>query len=141
MNFPLDANLDWSGLVVMDLDECLQRLRSEPVGRLGLVDRGEPVILPVNYALDGRSVVFRTAHGSKLAAAIMQAPVCFEVDGWDTMDHSGWSVLVKGIADEVLDDDEIARLAELPTRPWSHPELRVNWVRIMPEEITGRRVA
>lgn len=141
MNFPIDANLDWSGLVVMGLDECLDRLREEPVGRLGLVDHGEPVILPVNYALDGRSIVFRTAHGSKLAAAIMQAPVCFEVDGWDTMDHTGWSVLVKGIADEVLDDGEIARLSELPTRPWSHPDLRVNWVRIMSEEITGRRVA
>jgi len=134
-------NLDWSGLVVLDIDECYAHLRDEPVGRLGLVDRGEPVILPVNYLVDGRSIVFRTARGSKLAAAAMRAPVCLEIDGWDGLEHSGWSVLVKGMADEVVDESECARLATLPTRPWSHPDLRTNWVRIMAEEVTGRRIS
>ena len=71
---------------------------------------------------------------------MMQRPVCFEVDHWDTMSHTGWSVLAKGVADEVLDAEEIAQLERLPVRPWSRPDLRDHWVRIMVEELTGRRV-
>jgi len=141
MDTSTSPNLDWSGLVIMATEECYARLRDEPVGRLGFVDRGEPVILPVNYAVDGRSIVFRTAQGSKLAAAAMGAPVCLEIDRWEGLEHSGWSVLVKGLADQVLDDGEIDRLAGLPTRPWSHPDLRTSWVRIMVEEVTGRRLS
>ena len=36
--------------------------------------------------------------------------------------------------------DEIARLERLPVRPWSRPDLRDHWVRIMVEELTGRRI-
>lgn len=141
MDATTPTNLDWSGLVIMDIEECYARLRDEPVGRLGFVDRGEPVILPVNYAVDGRSIVFRTAQGSKLGAAIMRAPVCLQIDSWEGLEHSGWSVLVKGWADEVLDESDQARLATLPARPWSRPDLRTHWVRLLPEEVTGRRVA
>jgi hypothetical protein len=57
------------------------------------------------------------------------------------MTHSGWSVLAKGVADEVLDTAEIERLEQLPVRPWSRPDLRDHWVRIMVEELTGRRIS
>jgi len=134
------ASLDWSGLVVLDLDDCYRRLEREPVGRLGFVDQGEPVILPVNFAVDGRSLVFRTGHGSKLAAAIMQRPVCLEVDGWDAVEHEGWSVLAKGTAEEVVDEATIEHFQTLPVQPWSSPELRVHWVRVLPSEVSGRRI-
>jgi nitroimidazol reductase NimA-like FMN-containing flavoprotein (pyridoxamine 5'-phosphate oxidase superfamily) len=140
MTAELHASLDWSGLEMIDLDECYRYLGSCPVGRLGFVDRGEPVILPVNYALDGKSVVFRTGPGSKLALGMMQRPVCLEIDSWDLLEHSGWSVLVKGVADEVIDDTQIDHLETLPLRPWSRPDLRRSWVRIMVEEVTGRKI-
>lgn len=131
---------DWSGLELLSDDDCRSLLAATAVGRLGFVERGGPVILPVNYTVDGRSIVLRTGEGSKLSTAMMQRPVCFEIDDWDPVAHTGWSVLAKGVSDEVLDDDEIARLDRLPVRPWSRPDLRSHWIRIMVEELTGRRI-
>lgn len=136
----LHASLDWSGLAILDADQCFAHLRTQAVGRLGFVDRAEPVILPVNYALDGRSIAFRTGQGSKLAAALMGQPVCLEIDQWDSFDHTGWSVLAKGVARSVEDEAVIARLELLPVRPWSRPDLRREWVQIMVEEISGRQI-
>lgn len=39
-----------------------------------------------------------------------QKPICLEIDSWDLMGHTGWSVLAKGVADLIMDDDEIERL-------------------------------
>lgn len=141
MTHELHASLDWSGLVILDEEECYAHLRREPVGRLGFVDRAEPIILPVNYAVDGRSIVFRTGQGSKLASALMAQPVCLEIDGWDGLAHTGWSVLVKGVAEAVDDEAVTAHLDELPVRPWSRPDLRCEWVRIMVEEVSGREIS
>jgi len=140
MTDELHAGLDWSGLAIIDLETCYERLRHSPIGRLGFVDRGEPVILPVNFAVDARSIVFRTGHGSKLSIAIMQQPVCLEVDAWDLLAHTGWSVLVKGRAEEVVDQPSIDRFDALPVRPWSSPDLRSHWIRIGVEEISGRQI-
>ena len=140
MTDELHAALDWSGLAIMDIDECYEALDGQPIGRLGFVDQGAPVILPVNFTTDGRTIVFRTGQGSKLAAAIMESPVCLEVDGWDPVAHTGWSVLVKGTAEEIVDDTTIAHLATLPVRPWSRPDLRWHWVRVRVDEVSGRRV-
>jgi nitroimidazol reductase NimA-like FMN-containing flavoprotein (pyridoxamine 5'-phosphate oxidase superfamily) len=136
----LHASLDWSGLVILDEDECYEHLRNEPVGRLGLIDRGEPLILPINFAVDGRSIVFRTGQGSKLSSALMGESVCLEIDHWDRLAHTGWSVVVKGSADLVRDEAETSRLDELPVRPWTSPDLRRDWVRIVVDEVTGRRI-
>jgi len=131
---------DWSGLEVLSVDQCHELLASTAVGRVGFVDAGSPMILPVNFTMDGRAVVFRSAPGSKLAAAMLQRPVAFEVDDWDPVNHTGWSVLATGVADLVDDPDETARLERLPVRPWSRPDLRDQWVRVMVEELTGRRL-
>jgi len=105
------------------------------------VEAGEPLILPVNFAVDGRSLVFRTGRGSKLAAAIMEQAVCLEVDAFDTLEHAGWSVLVRGIAEEVVDAAQIEHFDTLPVMPWSRPDLRSHWVRILPQEVSGRELA
>ena len=131
---------DWSGLEVLSYEACLTLLREASVGRLGFIEQGSPIILPVNFTMDRSAVVFRTGAGSKLSTAMMQRPVCFEIDSWDTMRHTGWSVLAKGVADEVLDDDRIERLDSLPVRPWARPDVRDHWVSIMVEDLTGRRI-
>ncbi|MGB6059458.1 MAG: pyridoxamine 5'-phosphate oxidase family protein [Microthrixaceae bacterium] len=135
-----ELNLDWTGLEVLGSEECFQLLRNTVVGRIGFVESGGPVILPVNFAVDGRAVVFKTGEGSKLSAALMQEPVCLEIDSWDTMSHTGWSVLAKGVADVVLDPDETDRLELLPVQPWTRPDVRSHWVRVMIEDLTGRRI-
>jgi nitroimidazol reductase NimA-like FMN-containing flavoprotein (pyridoxamine 5'-phosphate oxidase superfamily) len=47
----------------------LERLQTAPVGRLAFVNAGEPVVFPVNQAVDGVDIVFRTLWGSKLQVA------------------------------------------------------------------------
>jgi len=133
-------NLDWAGLTVLRVEECVDKLRAAPVARLGFVDAGEPVILPVNIAWHDGSIIFRTAHGSKLGAAMMGYPVCVQVDAWDAMEHRGFSVLAKGTAEEVVDDESIAEFERLPVRPWSRPDLRTHWVRVRVNDLTGRAI-
>jgi hypothetical protein len=60
--------------------------------------------------------------GSKLAAALRGAPVAFEADGVD-QDHQvgGWSVVVRGRAEEITDEDKLAELRRTPLLAW-HPE-------------------
>lgn len=134
-------DVDHAGLRVLGLDECLRRLRSTPVGRIALVADGDPVILPVNHGVDGSDVVFRTAPGSKLAAAQGSEPVAFEADGYETARRYGWSVVVKGIAEPVYDDVAIARYERLGVQPWADGVDRPTWVRVRAEEVSGREIA
>lgn len=134
------VDLDWSGLEILHYDECLHLLSEERVGRIGLLDAGSPVIMPVNFALDGSSIVFRSGRGAKLDAAVMGRPVCVEVDSWNVLEHTGWSVLAKGIAEHVTDGAEIDRLDRFPVRPWASPEVRHEWIRVHVEDVTGRRI-
>ena len=135
-----DLNVDWSGLEILSFEECLSLLGATHVGRLGFVDSGSPLILPINFAMDGSTAVFKTGEGSKLEAGMMQRPVCLEIDAWDSELHTGWSVLAMGIADEVLDETETARLDALDVGVWSRPDLPYYWVRVLIEEMSGRRI-
>jgi nitroimidazol reductase NimA-like FMN-containing flavoprotein (pyridoxamine 5'-phosphate oxidase superfamily) len=118
--------------------EAWRLLRSVPVGRVAFVVAGWPVVLPVNFAVDGDAIVFRTGPGAKLAA-VGGGRVAFEADAADSTYRAGWSVLAFGIADEVVDPAEVARLEGLPVRPWAGGE-RSHWVRIRVVRISGRRV-
>jgi len=131
--------LDHSGLGVLPRDECLHRLGTARVGRVAFVSQGDPVILPVNHGMDGELVIFRTATGSKLLAADSEVPVAFEVDGYDADRRSGWSVMIRGVASTVEDQDEIARLNLLGVWPWADLVERTHWVRIRTYSITGRQ--
>jgi uncharacterized protein len=130
-----------SGLEVLDRHDCLRllALKEYGVGRLAVVDGLHPIILPVNYALDGDNVVFRTAAGTKLDLAVHRANVAFEVDHVDDELRSGWSVLIKGRAERVTNAHELARFDVRPQLPWAAGD-RPNWVVIRPESITGRRL-
>lgn len=135
-----DFPTDRSGMFVLPVQECLNRLAAAPIGRIALVQNGEPVILPVNHGVDGTSVVFRTPIGSKFFAADRHQPVAFEVDQADPAAHTGWSVVIRGVAELVDDPVEIARLDQLGIQPWAIRS-RTDWVRIRSYEITGRQVA
>lgn len=129
---------DRSGVEILDLDTCRRMLDSAPIGRVGFVTAGEVNIFPVTYARDGEHIVFRSEPGAKLDASIMGHAVSFEIDGWNAVTHEGFSVLVKGTADAVTDAAEIEHLDGLGLAPWI--EGRTHWVRIVPTEISGRRV-
>ena len=126
-------------LEVLDREECLSLLRRHTVGRLAVVgDDRRPYVFPVNYALDGSAVVFRTDRGTKLHLADGRW-VAFECDGIDTLYHTGWSVLVSGVAEEVSNAAEVVRLSKLPLGGWC-PGAHPRWVRIRSMGISGRRI-
>lgn len=131
-----------SGMEVIDRDECLRLLAMHMygVGRLAVLDGVHPVIIPVNYAMDEDRVVFRTAPGTKLDAAMRGAPVCFELDEVDPEHHTGWSVVVKGHADIVTSPRDLLRLGAHPLKAWAEGD-RPNWVAIRPDVVTGRRIS
>ena len=57
-----------TGLEVIEPDECRRLLAADDVGRLAIIDGGTPAVFPINYALDGDAIVFRTGPGTKLSA-------------------------------------------------------------------------
>ena len=82
--------------------------------------------------------MFRTAEGTKLAAAVLGVGVAFEIDGVDAAAGEAWSVVVKGTAVEIERMQELFDALDLPLFPW-HAAPKHRFVRIVPEEITGRR--
>ena len=135
----LDQPTDHAGLETLPFDVCLRLLASVPIGRVGFCADGEVVILPVNHAVDGQDVVFRTASGSKLTAAGEQDLVAFEADRYDLQTRTGWSILVTGRAPVVYDEAEVRRLNRLNLHPWATSVDHPFWVRIHPMSVTGRR--
>lgn len=127
-------------LEVIERDECVALLSSCALGRVGLLVDGQPEILPVNYAVDGDVVLFRTAPGTVLTQAALSV-VAFEVDDFDASGQSGWSVLVRGVAQDIGDaiDVRSERLRSLRLVTWA-PGGRDRWFRIRPDRITGRRI-
>ena len=128
---------DRNGLEVLNDDECLRLLRSASIGRIGISSRALPVILPVNYRVDDRCILFRTSAGTKLDAATHNAVVAFEVDQVDPVYHSGWSVLVTGIARDAT--AEVGDGARSATPRWA-PGTDDRLVAISIDEISGRRL-
>ena len=87
---------DRFGMTVLATNESLELLRSSVVGRLAVSITEYPDIFPINYVVDHGCIVFRTAEGTKLAAAVLGRGVAFEVDGYDQARGEAWSVVVKG---------------------------------------------
>src|SRR5688572_19234030 len=91
---------DASTLRQLSTEDCYRLLGSHQIGRLGVNADRYPLIFPVNYAMDGEVVVSRTNAGLKLTAA-EHANVAFEMDDIDPIRRVGWSVLVRGLAEEI----------------------------------------
>ena len=138
---PDDYPTDRHGLEVLPLAQCLSLLRSRPLGRLAYIDAGQPTVVPVNHVVDGNSVVIRSLVGGKLDTAVVGNPVAFQLDDHDPARGTGWSVLVRGRAVLLDDQDDIARLSqELDSWAVENPD-SATWVRVVGDEISGRRLA
>jgi uncharacterized protein len=134
------AARDRNDLEVLGYDACLELLGSRVVGRIAFVDAGTPVIVPVNYVMDGSSVVIRSAPGSKLDTADRGRVLAFEIDDHDPETRTGWSVLATGTADPVEDDDELARF-DRELDAWALGDRDdVRLLRLHPDTVTGRRL-
>ena len=119
--------------------QCRDLLDSKAIGRIAFAIGDQTEIFPINYATDGTIVIFRTDPGTKLDH-VTHARVAFEVDDWDPVTKFGWSVVVKGVAQDVTygNNPYVATLrarAIWPLAPGSHD----HWIAIYPAQITGRR--
>lgn len=115
-------------------EDCWDMLREEEFGRLAFRIVDEVHITPLNYAVAGDSLLFRTAEGTKLLAVVMGTKVAFEVDRYG--ETSARSVVVRGTA-RLLPEDEAHRADNIRLRPWV-PTLKYDVVEILPEVVTGR---
>ena len=114
--------------------ECNELLRTERVGRIGVIVRGRPEIFPVNYALDASgSILFRTGVGMKLDAALNRQ-VVFEVDRLDEDMVAGWSVVVHGVAHQT------ERVAEGENPLVTFLDETPHLIRISHSSVSGRRI-
>jgi nitroimidazol reductase NimA-like FMN-containing flavoprotein (pyridoxamine 5'-phosphate oxidase superfamily) len=129
-----------TGIERLDRDECLRLLAGEEVGRVAFVRHGVPEIFPVNYALGGEAVVFRTDPGTKLDAE-RRGPAAFEIDQFDRVARSGWSVVALGRLEEVTarESEAYQRVRALDIHPWAEGE-KAHWLRLVPSTLSGRRV-
>ncbi len=122
--------------------ECLELLARTSFGRLAVSRGGNaPSIRPVNYVFDeaSQSVVFSTAYGSKLHALLNSAKAAFEIDGVDPATHTGWSVIVVGVTEEISNPMERRRLEKLGLDSWA-PGPKPHWVRIRAWTVSGRQI-
>ncbi len=127
---------DHVGGTILSAHECWQLLASMTLGRLVTAVDGRPEIFPVNYVVQRKTILFRTAGGTKLVSTAINNNVVFEVD-----DHTvaeGWSVIVKGTARSVRSDEDIAEAERAHLLPWTDSE-KSHYVRVIPESVTGRR--
>jgi nitroimidazol reductase NimA-like FMN-containing flavoprotein (pyridoxamine 5'-phosphate oxidase superfamily) len=119
--------------------ECLDLLEPGGIGRVGFASAEGIVMLPVNFAVTGKTIIFRTAPDT-LLARYADAKVSFEADHLDEALCEGWSVLVRGHAHRVTDEQAVQRLENgVHLEPWA-PGARDVYVRIVPAQITGRRI-
>jgi nitroimidazol reductase NimA-like FMN-containing flavoprotein (pyridoxamine 5'-phosphate oxidase superfamily) len=119
----------------IDRVDCYVLLRGRTLGRVAVKLADDLVILPVYYAVMNDDIVFRTAPGTKLDAAVLKTKVAFEVDGASP----GWSVLVRGHAEEIRDPEQQRHARRLLGNDW--PAGEREWlVRIRAEHVTGRRL-
>jgi nitroimidazol reductase NimA-like FMN-containing flavoprotein (pyridoxamine 5'-phosphate oxidase superfamily) len=127
------------GLELLTEDEALVLLAAGEVGRVGVTMGAMPAIFPVNYRVVDGAILFRTAAGSKLNAAAAGAVVAFEVDDYDRVDRSGWSVLAVGTAEVVQDGHMALKAIAAHLAPYADGS-RAAIVRIEPTFLSGRRI-
>jgi len=133
------VEIDRNGLEVLDRVECLRLLALATLGRIGFTSGALPSVLPINFHLDRDRILVRTGRGSKLDAALQNAVVAFEVDDFDPIYHSGWSVAVTGVAREVSDSAELDAAHKLPIARWA-PAGDEAVLAISTEFVSGRRI-
>lgn len=123
-------------VTILSERESWQLLGSAALGRIVTTVDNEAHIFPVNFAVQDRTILFRTAEGTKLISAAINNQVLFEVDEHNVAE--GWSVIVRGIARTLRTDDELDTAEQAQLLPWT-AIMKTHCVRVSPTRVTGRR--
>lgn len=123
-------------ITVLSDEQSWDLISGVHLGRLVTVVDGHPEIFPVNFVVQRRTVLFRSAEGTKLFGAVMNDQVLFEAD-----DHNvtqGWSVIVRGTAEVLFGADDIRDAEQAGLYSWIATQ-KLRFVRVTPTALTGRR--
>jgi nitroimidazol reductase NimA-like FMN-containing flavoprotein (pyridoxamine 5'-phosphate oxidase superfamily) len=128
-------------LEILTEAECRRLLAEQEVGRVAFVDHDFPVILPVNYVVDGNTIAIKTGLGAKADRVPLQR-VAFEVDGIELWNETGWSVLVQGYGQDATDaiGDRFEDLRRRGIETWA-PGEKTQWLTVDIHRISGRRIS
>ena len=129
---------DERALVVLSQRECLALLRTEQVGRVVFTERALPAVIPVTFAVLDDAIVLATRAGSRLARSARGSVLAFEADRLDPVTRTGWSVVVTGMAEYVVDPADEARIGVV-LDPWA-PGGNNLVLRLPLTVISGRRI-
>lgn len=127
------------GLVELNRTECLRLLGQGVIGRIVYTAGALPAVLPVNYAMHGEEIIFRTGNGTIPEAATTNEVVAFEVDDVNPEARTGWSVLALGKAYHITDPARLTELAAQVPPPWA-PGRSANTIAVPTLLLTGRQL-
>jgi len=122
----------------LGVHDCWRDRRSTALCRIAFPDGGGVENYPVNFVPTNGTLLIRTGEGTKLASLPDRKAVAVEADGMNQYGTIAWSVILKGHAMVVSDDEEIRDAMEAGLSPWQ-PGRKNVLVRITPEDINGRR--
>ncbi|MCB0949672.1 MAG: pyridoxamine 5'-phosphate oxidase family protein [Mycobacterium sp.] len=123
-------------VVELTEDQSWHLLSGVSLGRLVTTVGGWTEIFPVNFVVQRRTLLFRTAEGTKLLTSVLNENVVFEADDHNVVE--GWSVVVRGTAHLLSSAAEIEDARSAGLYPWVATR-KLRFVRITPNSLTGRR--
>jgi hypothetical protein len=131
---PLYPAVEW-----LDDAECWALLDEARFGRLAVAAVGDIDVFPINFAVDGGDVVFRTSEGTKLLETVISGLIAIEADHRDSVTGMAWSVVAKGTPELLERFDSIYAAQRLDIRPWIDDLPKERYVRVRVHSISGRR--
>ena len=133
----------------IEMHELLER---QSFGHLGCAREGRPYVVPMNYAYDGKDLVFFTTEGMKTHFIDANPEVCLQVE--EVTDSAHWrSVMVIGRAEKLTQTEAVQQAMQqiVKRNPSLTPAISATsldaWgravdialYRITPEIIDGRK--
>lgn len=101
-------------LPTLSVDEMLEMLKVERVGRIGLNDEPQPYVVPTDFAYaDGFIYIHSPRGGRKTELALKNSHVCFEVDRFNDDVTEYKSIIIRGRISEVKDAAERVKAMRL----------------------------
>lgn len=130
---------EFAGVEKIGTAMCWRLVEANSLGRLAIqnVD-GHPDVFPLDYLVHEGNLFMRSAPGTKLRSIVAHPEVALEVDGVEDAFH--WSVVIRGTATRMNTDAAIEASGILGLVS-STPTAKHNYVRLVPETVTGRRFA
>jgi nitroimidazol reductase NimA-like FMN-containing flavoprotein (pyridoxamine 5'-phosphate oxidase superfamily) len=126
---------DHARIGLLSEEQSWELLANTSVARLATSAMGSVDIVPINYAIDRHTILFRSPIGVKLLELTLNEEVALEIDAHNAV--AAWSVVLKGKAHAITNPSEIAQAEGVGLVSWVE-NTAPNWVRIIPTQVSGR---